>query len=162
MEEVRLTPPVGASVWDREMFTFLTEHVRLESAMLSEYMRTANATGSKALSYVMDILINDERRHHRFFVELASSLKTEAELSGAEPVVPRLDLDKVDTAEVVALTDELLSHEKEDLVELKRLRKDLRDVADVTLWGLLVDIMMRDTEKHIAILQFVKKHARKG
>jgi bacterioferritin (cytochrome b1) len=73
-------------------------------------------------------------------------------------VVPRLDLDRVERAELRETTDRLLEHEKADAKELDRLRKELRDVKDTTLWGLLVDIMQRDTEKHIAILRFVQQH----
>ena len=148
-------------MWEREIFSFLTEHVRLEGAMLSEYISTAERSTSKALKYVIGLLVEDERRHHRYFNELASSLKVEAELSGADPVIPRLDFHLVEKAELLVETKRLLQHEKSDLAELKRLRKELRDVKDTTLWGLLVDIMMRDTEKHIAILHFVEEHAQR-
>jgi hypothetical protein len=151
-------PPRGASVWERQMFEHLTEHTRREGAMLSEYAAIAEATESKALQYVINLLLEDERRHHRYFNELAASLKSEAELSADDPVVPRLDLDRVDRTVLRATTDRLLDHEKADAKELERLRKELRDVKDTTLWGLLVDIMQRDTEKHIAILRFVQQH----
>ena len=49
--------------------------------------------------------------------------------------------------------------EARDARELKRLQRELRDVKDTTLWSLLVDLMQRDTQKHIAILRFVRKHA---
>ena len=45
---------------------------------------------------------------------------------------------------------------KQDPRELKKLQKELRDVKDTTLWSLLVDLMQRDTEKHIAILDFAQ------
>ena len=140
------------------MFEHLTDHTRREGAMLNEYAAIAEATESKALNYVINLLLDDERRHHRYFNELASSLKSESELSGDDPVVPRLDLDRVDRAELRETTERLLEHEKSDAKELERLRKELRDVKDTTLWGLLVDIMLRDTEKHIAILRFVEQH----
>ena len=129
--------------------------------MLEEYVATAEGTDSKALSYLINLLVEDERRHHRYFNELASSLKSEAELGGVDPVIPRLDLDQVDRAELLEATNLLLEHEKADAVELKRLRKELRDMEDTTLWALLVDIMMRDTDKHIAILRFVTDHAKR-
>ena len=31
-------------------------------------------------------------------------------------------------------------------------------MSGTTLWGLLVELMQRDTDKHIAVLTFVKKH----
>lgn len=141
------------------MFTYLTEHMRQEGAMLEEYVAVAEGTESKALAYLVNLLVEDEHRHHRFFSELASSLKSEAELSGVEPVIPRLDLRLVDKAELIATTKRLLEHEHSDAAELKRLHKELKDLQNTTLWGLLVEIMQRDTEKHIAILRFVADHA---
>jgi hypothetical protein len=56
------------------------------------------------------------------------------------------------------VTNRLLEHEEADEKELERLQKELRDVSGTTLWGLLVELMQRDTDKHIAVLKFVKKH----
>jgi len=160
MEDTLSTPPVGASVWALDMFTHLTEHTRREGAMLQQYVDIASTTDSKALAYVVNLLVEDERRHHRFFDELAASLKSESELSAEEPVIPRLDLARLERADLLDATSRLLEHEQSDAKELKRLRKELDDMQDTTLWGLLVDIMMRDTEKHISILRFVADHAK--
>lgn len=158
MNDHDLSEPVGASVWERDLFRYLTEHVRIEGAMLAEYTEVAEQTESNAMQYLVGLLVDDERRHHRHFLELAESLKAEAELSRDEPVIPRLDFHKVDQERLVEVTKRLLENERDDVRELKRLRRELRDVKDTTLWGVLVDIMMRDTEKHIAILQFVVDH----
>lgn len=155
-----MAAPVGASVWERKMFNYLVEHTRVEGVMLQEYVETAKGTESKAFEYLINLLVEDERRHHRMFNELASSLKSEAELSDTEPEIPRLDLDRIERTELLRMTNDLLAHERKDAAELKRLRKELRDLEDTTLWGLLVDIMARDTEKHIAILKFVVDHAK--
>jgi hypothetical protein len=153
--------PAGASVWEQEMYAFLTEHTRREGALLEEYVSVAQGTASNALSYLVNMLVEDERRHHRYFNELASSLRSDAELSRLDPVIPRLDFDRVEPDQLLADTKRLLDHEKADAAELKRLRKELRDLEDTTLWVLLVDVMSRDTDKHIAILRFVQEHAKK-
>ena len=160
MEPEPMAAPRGASVWERKMFDYLVEHTRVEGAMLKQYVDTAEGTDSKAFEYVIKLLVEDELRHHRMFNELAASLKSEAELSAEDPVIPRLDFDRIERTELLRMTRDLLAHERDDAAELKRLRKELRDVEDTTLWGLLVDIMARDTEKHIAILKFVVDHAK--
>jgi rubrerythrin len=143
------------------MFTYLTEHTRREGKMLEEYVRTAADTESKALSYLLDMLVADEHRHHQLFRDLAASLKAEAEFDADGPVVPRLDLDLLDRDDLLDITQRLMENERDDLHELKRLHKELKDLKDTTLWDLLVDVMQRDTEKHIAILQFITHHARR-
>jgi hypothetical protein len=102
--------------------------------------------------------MEDERRHHRWFAELASSLEADASFSGAEPAVPTMDFHRADRVAIHDVTDRLLDHERADETELKRLQQQLRGVNGTTLWVLLVELMQRDTEKHIAVLTFVKKH----
>lgn len=157
-ENTVIEPPAGASAWERELFSHLIEHVRRERGVLEEYAKAAEETDSKAFSYVVGLLGEDERRHHRLFVSLAQSLKAEAELSGSEPAVPYMDLHRADTKKVRELTLRLLRSEEEDSRDLKRLHSLLQDVKDTTLWDLLVALMRRDTDKHIAMLEFVLHH----
>ena len=147
-------------MWQLELFDQLTGHVGRERGMLEEYVAEAARTESKALAYVINLLIADERRHHGQMTDLAMSLMSESELSGEAPVIPRLDFHKADSAELKDLTRRLIANEKDDAAELKRLRGGLDDVADTSLWALLVDTMRLDTEKHLAILRFVESHIR--
>ena len=158
MTDSTSTPPVGASVWELELFNHLTTHIQQERVLLDEYAQAADATESKAFAYLVGMLFDEERRHHELFRKLAASLKTEAELSGAEPEIPYLDFDRVDRARVRDLTERLLFREQDDAGELKRLHNQLHDVKDTTLWDLIVTMMRRDTDKHIAILEFVMRH----
>jgi hypothetical protein len=152
------SPPAGASVWETELYSHLTTHIDKEQVMLEEYASAAQATESKAFAYLVQLLLDDERRHNHAFVALASSLKTEAELSGDQPEIPYLDLDRADRAKIREITERLLRCEHDDAAALKRLHKDLQDVEDTTLWDLIVNIMRKDTDKHIAILEFILHH----
>jgi rubrerythrin len=154
-----LAPPLGASQWELRLFDHLTTHVVQERELLEEYVRAAADTESTALAYVINWLIDDERRHHLLFRQLASSLKASAELRADSPEVPRMDFDKENREEVLEVTRRLLHHEEQDLRELKTLRRDLSEVKDTTLWDLLIELMQRDTDKHIAILRFAHNHA---
>jgi len=147
----------GPSPWERQLHAHLKGHVDTERAMLQRYAEVAEGTESEAFRYLVKLLIDDEIRHHRLFNELADSLENSALMKGGEPAVPYLDLHQADRTLVLEGANELLENEERDLSELKRLRRELRDVKDTTLWGLLVELMERDTEKHIAILKFVRK-----
>jgi hypothetical protein len=151
--------PLGGSAWEQDLYAHLAGHAQAERAMLDEYAAAAATTESKALAYLINLLITDEVRHHQLFDELAASLKVMAELSSDDPVVPSMDFRRFDRTAVLEVTERLLKREREDAKELKRLHRELKDVEDTTLWSLLVDVMRRDTDKHIAILDFVKKHA---
>jgi hypothetical protein len=70
-----------------------------------------------------------------------------------------MDFDKESRSEVLEVTKRLLGREEDDRRELKRLHRELKLVKDTTLWDLLVELMERDTEKHIAMLEFARKHA---
>jgi hypothetical protein len=78
-----------------------------------------------------------------------------------DPEIPYLDFNRSNSQAVSDLTDKLLEKEQQDTVELKRFQRELREVKDTSIWGLLVDLMERDTQKHIAILKFVKRHAKR-
>jgi rubrerythrin len=159
MTDMTTKPLRGASPWERDLWTHLTSHVETERGLLEEYSAVAERSPSKAFSYLVKLLIEDEIRHHRLFTELAKSLRTEAELSREDPVVPYMDFVQADRTAVLDATKQLITNEEQDARELKRLQHELREVKDTTLWSLLVDLMQRDTQKHIAILRFVRKHS---
>ncbi len=149
----------GPSPWKRQLYAHFREHVETERAILDKYAEVAERTDSKAFRYLVKLLIDDEIRHHRLFSELADSLETEALMGGGQPDIPYIDFERAERASVLQGAKDLLENEKRDLDELKRLQRELRDVKDTTLWGLMVELMQRDTEKHIAILKFVREHA---
>jgi hypothetical protein len=152
-------PPRGASPWEVDLWTHLTSHVQAERGLLEEYSAVAERSSSKAFSYLVNLLIEDEIRHHQLFTALAASLRLEAEVRSDDPPIPYLDFVQGDRAAVLEATKKLLASEERDALELKRLQRELRDVKNTTLWSVLVDLMYRDTEKHIAILRFVRRHA---
>lgn len=150
----------GASPTDRALHAHLTHHIKAERALLEEYAQIAERTQSKAFRYLVNLLIEDERRHHAIFSELADSVESLALMKSTEPAVPLMDFARSDPAEVLESTERLLEHEREDAHELKRLHREIRQSKETSLSGLLVELMERDTEKHIAILRFVQKQAR--
>jgi rubrerythrin len=148
-----------------ELYAHLQSHVEAERGLLEEYSAAAEQSQSKALRYLINLLIEDEIRHHRIFTDLVESVKArevqyaDGHWNDEDPIIPHIDFDRTDQAAVIDITEQLLQKEQQDAHELKRLQRELRDTKETTLWSLLVELMERDTQKHIAILRFARKHA---
>ena len=151
----------GASLWEQELYDHLASHVEQERGLLSAYQAAAEASESPTFRYLAAMIEEDERRHDRLFGELCEALKTDAELRPEEPEIPRLDHWGPHPEEIVAVTEQLLHAERADSKEMRRLARELESVKETTLWHLLVRLMEADTAKHIEILEFVAKHARR-
>jgi hypothetical protein len=151
-----LEPPVGLSVWERDLFDHLVGHIREEDQLIGEYERLAAEAGGH-VGYVLGLIMEDERRHHRLFEEWCNSLRAAAEFRDVEPQVPNL----TPTArpdDVVASVRTFLAAEHSDEKDLARLKKLVRPERDVTLWNVLLDVMELDTQKHILLLRFLERH----
>lgn len=150
---------IGASVWEQDMYDYVSGHVATEGAILEEYQRLADdPSGSPAFRFLAGLILADERRHHQIFNDLAESIRQMAELSDDGPI-PSLRGLKADRERILATTERLLETERADAKELKQLAKQLKDMRETTLWGLLLELMQDDTSKHIKILQFIRDRA---
>jgi rubrerythrin len=153
---------LGASTWEAELYEHLTTHEAAEGAMLAEYREVAAASSSKAFQYLSNLIIEDEIRHHRIFRDLAAALKNDVEIDPEESAVPNIGSWGHDADTVLRLTETLLGNERDDAKELRRLSHELNVLKQESLWQLLVKLMEMDTAKHIEILKFVKRNARKA
>lgn len=153
-----MDPTDGSETWVEQLYHHVTQHVQTEQGLLENYISAAHGTESKALNYLVNLIIEDEKRHHRLFSELAASLKHGLDWTIDGPEIPSMDFYKVDSGKMKEVTESLLANEIQDARDLEHLHKMVKTSKDVTLWNLIVDIMQRDTEKHIAILRFVRQH----
>lgn len=153
---------VGASVWEQALYDHLTSHENDERELLVEYQQAAADSGSAAFRYLASLIVEDEMRHHRLFRDMAESLRIDAEMRPDEPPIPRLGGWGPDPHKVVDVSERLARHEEMDLEVLHRIRKEMDDIRDTTLWAMLVKIMELDTQKHTEILNFVRRQAKKS
>jgi rubrerythrin len=147
----------GASVTIRHLVELLAAHGAEEGRILAEYEHVSSSVSDPAARYLIDLIMEDERRHHRTLVELATAMAWDT-TSGAETTIPPLGwhLDE----RLLAATRRLREYEEKDRRELLALRKMLRPFEETTLWGLMVELVLLDTEKHATILKFLEHHAR--
>ena len=145
----------GASVETRELVDLLSHHGSEEGAILATYEVLANESEDESIRYLVNLVLDDERRHHRLLAEMANAMAWGTVKANAEPATP--DLSRQMDAALLAQTKQLRRFEEKDSHDLEQLRKRLRPYADTTLWVLLVDLMLLDTKKHTTILKFLEK-----
>jgi hypothetical protein len=154
LEGLRAT---GASVTIRNLVELLATHGAEEGRLLAEYERVARSASDPAARFLLDLIMEDERRHHRLLAEMATAMAWGTS-SDAETSVPALGW-HLDPA-LLAVTRTLREYEEQDRHELQALKKKLRPFEETTLWSLIVTLILLDTEKHAAILRFLEHHAR--
>ena len=155
--ERRLTELAG-SPWEEQLLAHFADHVSGELGLLEAYMDLRDE-GPEHVRYLVDLILNDEVRHHQMFEELVNRMRSDIDWRDYEPKVPYLRRGAADGKSLVELTDRFLAFERQDLKALRELQKELRPVRDTTLFSILVDVMELDTKKHIAILEFIRRSA---
>lgn len=145
----------GASSDIRDLVEVLAKHGAEEGELLSRYEQLGNATTNEGATYLIRLILEDERRHHRLLAEMANAMAWESLGGTDQSAMPGLsqNIDK----DLQAQTTLLREAEEDDYRELKRLRRQLHPFAQTTMWALIIEIMMLDTEKHSAILRFLER-----
>lgn len=153
----RLTELAGSPT-DESLLRHFSEHVQDERELLEAYAAFRDS-GPEHVRYLVDLILDDESRHHRLFRELVNRLKSDIDWKSYGPQVPYVDKKSSNQAALLEATERFLTFEREDAKSLERLQKELRPVRNTTMFSLLVELMQLDTKKHIAILQFIHRVA---
>ena len=141
--------------WAQTMINTLNAHMDNEREALREYKGLSEGSSQEAVRYLARIILEDEIRHHGLFADMVERLRSEISQLDDGSLPP---LHPTDDEQLRAKTAELIRLERDDLKELKSLRRDVTKVADTAWWSVIVDIMELDTRKHITILEFIRDH----
>jgi len=145
----------GASPSTYEVVEALDRHGREEGELLERYRRFVDESESPAARYLVRLILEDEKRHHRVLEDLANTIAWGGLKGTPEQVVPDFATKYRGDETLLSETQALLGHELRDRTQLRRLRRRLRTCGDVALWELLMDLMRSDTDKHIRILRLI-------
>lgn len=148
---------MDVTVWRQELIDVLRGHMDTERGALTRYRQLADEAPDDHVRFLMQLILDDEIRHHQLFDEMVNRLRREGEHRGPEGL-PRLRA-SADREVLRRETKDLLDIERDDIKELRQLRKQIQKVADTEWWSVLIDIMEADNRKHIGILEFVRDNA---
>jgi hypothetical protein len=136
---------------------YLGEHIKAEAHALQAYEDLLKDRNDDVASYLINMVLSDEVRHHQMFADMQGSLERSIHWREVESFVPSTRITG-DIAALLATTEELLRLEKADLKRLRNLRRTWdRASGDRKLWALLVRTAEMDTKKHIHVLSFLRK-----
>ncbi|MGO9344519.1 MAG: hypothetical protein ACLP6E_18685 [Acidimicrobiales bacterium] len=141
-----------------ELVEMLARHGKEEGELLSRYQRFADVASAPENRYLVKLIADDERRHHALLVEMANAIAWGLIDESSDPVLPDMTHGDAGNEVLAEETVRLIQAEKRDRVEIKLLRKRLRSFKNVSLWTLVAELMLLDTEKHIRILELVAKN----
>lgn len=145
----------GSNEWWVRITHALESHVREETHFLDAYEELCRAVEDPGTRFLIELILEDERRHHELFQRLAASARE----GDGGPSLQAPDPSPEEVERILGPTSRFLAAELEDREHLKKLAKDLHGVAD-SLWQLLIVLMDLDTRKHVAILEYLNDRLR--
>jgi hypothetical protein len=124
-----------------------------DALMQYEYLRTAS--GDPVVALVMQLILEDEERHHGLLKRIEATLRDALEWTHSPAALP------ISVPPRLPIPDELVETANALIKEERAGARYLRDLAQQEkpvsggLQGLLIEMMAMDSEKHARLLQFV-------
>ena len=141
--------------FNAEIIGHLQRHVDDEQEMLVSYGTLLRQSDNAPVCYLLDLLLEDERRHHRILIEMLNQFRSSdyaVEPGASVPwMTPRRD------PAIAAATRRLRRSERRDLRELRALRRRLKFLRRHSLNGVLLDALILDTRKHLGYLRAIQR-----
>ncbi len=142
---------------EEALVELLRSHGSREGSVLETYAGLVESCADAGVRFLLQLLLDDEARHH---LHLEAMLNNLASFTEDRPIGPRLPMVGPALApELLAEMGSLVQFERDDARDLDGLRKALRSAGMPRQFELLVELMHHDTAKHIAILEYISKHA---
>jgi rubrerythrin len=144
--------------WARITHAFQV-HVREEETFLESYRELVHEIGEPGMRFLVELILEDEERHHALMERMAHETRGDHDI---EPTPEPPHFTAEEAARLLEPTERFYEAEREDREKLAALIRDLRPVRDDTLWSLLVELMEIDTQKHVKILDYLRRRLREA
>ena len=128
---------------------------------LRQYKDLVGKTDNRMVKFLLQMIVSDEEKHHAITHAMASTLKGDLNWTRPDDALRGLyDLGE-DKEKLLKLTEDFIRVEKEGIDEYKKLIKESKGYYR-NLFGLLFSSMIRDSEKHAEILEFLRDRLREA
>lgn len=154
MQELMSKPEEISAV--EKLLNEFEAHEAKEEKSIEEYRSALGAMKDPATRFIMQMIVSDEEKHRAVTHAMAATLK-----GSLNWTKPRASLEgAADETEVnkklSAVTEEFIDLEKAGIREYKVLLKESADYYH-GLFQILIETMIRDSEKHVELLEFLSR-----
>jgi len=152
--------PIEKSDVER-LFEQLEAHEKEEAESLDAYEAAATASPDAGVRYLMGLVLEDERRHHRLLQAMSEEIRQS--LLWLNGTMPLPDIKPANQARQMLLheTERFLRIERRGLRQLEDLHTQVKHLHSGLL-ELIVELMQADTRKHQHILEYIHKRLQDG
>ena len=132
-------------------------HARAEQGALAEYAFVAEASADPVVALVMQLILEDEVRHHGLLRRIEATLRDALNWTHSSSALPVTSVPVPPVGrDLVAITRGLVDEERSGARMLRDLAQREKDI-DAGLHSLLLEMMAMDSEKHARLLLFVQQ-----
>jgi bacterioferritin (cytochrome b1) len=148
------SPEISSEV-ERLMNEF-EAHENGEREFVQAYREIAEKTKNPLIRFLLRLIISDEEKHHAVTHAMASTLKGDLTWTKPEAAIRGLADLRQEQGELLKLTEGFIKLEKQGMKEYKKLIKASEGYYG-GLFVLLLRSMIHDSEKHVEILEFLRR-----
>ncbi len=149
-----LSPDQRSAV--EQLCDLLETHEDEERELLREYQEAATSGIDAGVDFLMQIILEDEQRHHRLMKKMADDVRQSLIWTHGTQPLPPITATAEARQVLLRRTKAFLDIEHESLHQLNELQLKVKQLKSGLL-ELLVQGMRTDTEKHAHILEYIKK-----
>jgi len=149
-----LKTPSGISQIERLLNEF-EAHESKEEKSLEYYKKVLPDLPNPTTRFLLQLIISDEEKHRAVMHAMVATLKGSLNWSQPAGSLEGGAQSAVVNSELFAATEEFIRIEKEGIKEYKTLIGESSDYYH-GLFKVLMDSMIRDSEKHIELLEFLR------
>jgi len=147
--------PEGISPIERLLSEF-EAHEAKEEKSLEVYKKLAGEMPNALTRFLLQLIISDEEKHRAVIHAMVATLKGSLNWTQPKDSLEGTDQEAVKNGKLREATEEFLRLERDGIREYKSLIKESSDYYH-GLFKVLLDSMIRDSEKHIDLLEFLKE-----
>jgi bacterioferritin (cytochrome b1) len=145
----------GTSAVEQLMNEF-EAHETHETVFLRRYKEMLETTHNPLVKFLIELIVTDEEKHHVVTHAMVSTLKgslTWTQMQSAIEGVYSLGKEK---DEILKVTEDFIRVEKEEIGEYRKLMRATKSYYQ-GVFTLFLAAMIHDSEKHVEILDFLRK-----